>query len=165
MNLSSTPTSGALIIPAVKNTSSLSKNLIYPLHIGDASFHKLRTITTTPLVKSSTNPKPTVVIMNNNLIKSEPQQPTMTVNRLLLSNNTTTTNPTINNGQNTINLATLVNNLNTLNQIALLQNVTPQNSISKLLETPINVVQQSTSSLPQKSNFPKLYFHFTRLLF
>jgi hypothetical protein len=99
--------------------------------------------------------------MNNNLIKSEP---TITVNRLLLSNNTTT-NPTIINGQNTINLATLVNNLNTLNQIALLQNVTPQNSISKLLETPINVVQQSTSSLPQKSNFPKLNFHFTKLLF
>ncbi|CAF1551854.1 unnamed protein product, partial [Adineta steineri] len=37
MNLSSTTLSGAIMIPAVKNPSSLSKNLIYPLHIGDAS--------------------------------------------------------------------------------------------------------------------------------
>ncbi len=113
------------------------------MQIGDASLQKLRSITTTPLVKSTidaSNPKPTVFIMNNKnfTIKSEPQQ-TITVNRLLLSNNTPT--PTVINGQNpTINLATFVNSLN---QIGLLQ--PNQNSISKLLETPINAVQPTSS--------------------
>jgi hypothetical protein len=87
---------------STSNSSTLSKNLIInPLKIGDASLQKLRTITTTPLIKTSTNPKPTVLILNNNsYIKSEPQQ-----THVLVSNN----------GQHTINLATIVN------QIALLQ--------------------------------------------
>lgn len=126
----------AILIPTIKMTSStISKNLINPLQIGDASLQKLRSITTTPVVKStnhSLDVKPTVVIMSNGSpsIKSEP----ITVNRLVLSNNTT--NSTILNGQNgTINLATFV---------SLLQS--NQNSISKLLETPINVA--SAPSLP-----------------
>lgn len=122
---------------------SLSKNLLNPLQIGDASLQKLRTITTTPLVKSTLSSKPTVVIMNNAPVKAESGMQTITVNRLLLSNN-----PTIINGQNTITLSALVNNLN---QIALLQNAAPQNSINKLLETPINVVPQS---VPQNSKYP-----------
>jgi hypothetical protein len=141
--LTSSSLSNAIIIPAIRNPSSLNKNLINPLQIGDASFQKLRTITTTPVIKSETNsqnPKPTVLIMNHHpTIKSEPQQ-TITVNRLLLSN---TNNPTIINGQNTINLATFVNSL--------LQPT--QNSISKLLETPINVVQQPSLR-------PSKYFQF-----
>jgi hypothetical protein len=137
--LTSSALSNTIIIPAMKNSPNLSKHLINPMQIGDASIQKLRSITTTPMVKQtidSSNPKPTVLIMNNKnlMIKSEPQQ-TITVNRLLLSNNTST--PTVINGQNaTINLATFVNSLN---QIGLLQ--TNQNSISKLLETPINTVQ------------------------
>ncbi|CAF2951339.1 unnamed protein product [Rotaria sp. Silwood2] len=147
--------SGAIIIPAMKNSSSVTKNLINPLRIGDAAVQKLRTITTTPVIKTSNdtiNTKPTIFIMNNNnnnSIRTESQQP-MTINRLLLTNNNPTTNSTIINGQNTINFATLVNNLNTLNQIALLQstnsNVSTQNSITKLFETPINVIQPSSSS-------------------
>jgi len=95
--LTSSSISNGIII----NSSSLSKNLINPLQIGDASLQKLRTITTTPLIKSTTDslshPKPTVLIMNNNsLIKTEPQQQTITINRLLLSNNNNTSNPTIN---------------------------------------------------------------------
>lgn len=160
--------SGAIIIPAVKNTTSFNKNALNPIRIGDAALQKMRTITTTPtttLTSDTSDQQPAVFIMNN--IKNEPlsqqqQQPqrTITVNRLLFSNNnsntsTTTTNPTsatIINGQNAINLATLVNSLNTLNQMALLQSntntntITTQNSIAKLLETPIlsttNVVQQ-----------------------
>ncbi len=149
--LTSSSLSNTIIIPAMKNSSTLSKNLINPLQIGDASLQKLRSITTTPLLKSTTdlpNPKPTVFIMNNKTfsIKSEPQQP-ITVNRLLLSNNTV--NPTMMNTQNTsINLATFVNSLN---QIGLLQS--NQNSISKLLETPINVVQSSSSTPSSKFDF------------
>ncbi|CAF0962438.1 unnamed protein product [Adineta steineri] len=155
MNLSSTTLSGAIMIPAVKNPSSLSKNLIYPLHIGDASLQRLRTITTTPIIKSSTSPKPTVVIMNNHSIKLEPQQP-VTVNRLLSNN------PTIINGQNTINLSTLVNNLN---QIALLQNVPSQNNnITKFLETPINVVQQSIPPNTNKENQNEQVYNKTKVL-
>lgn len=156
--------SGAIIIPAVKNVP-LSKSSLNPIRIGDAALQKMRTITTTPtnttLANDSSDQQPAVFIMNN--IKSEPQQAqrTITVNRLLLSNNTNTnsTNPTsttIINGQNTINLATLVNSLNTLNQMAILQstNNSPttsatQNSIAKLLETPIisttNVTQPSAT--------------------
>jgi hypothetical protein len=86
------------------NSSSLRKNLINPLHIGDASLQKLRSITTTPVIKTSTNAKPTVLILNNNsYIKSEPQE-----THVRLTNN----------GQNTISLATFVNNLN---QVAILQ--------------------------------------------
>ncbi|CAF0975854.1 unnamed protein product [Adineta steineri] len=155
MNLSSTTLSGAIMIPAVKNTSSLSRNLIYPLHIGDASLQRLRAITTTPIIKSSTSPKPTVVIMNNHSIKLEPQQP-VTVNRLLSNN------PTIINGQNTINLSTLVNNLN---QIALLQNVPSQNNnITKFLETPINVVQQSIPPNTNKENQNEQVYNKTKVL-
>ncbi|CAF1551068.1 unnamed protein product, partial [Adineta steineri] len=143
------------MIPAVKNPSSLSKNLIYPLHIGDASLQRLRTITTTPIIKSSTSPKPTVVIMNNHSIKLEPQQP-VTVNRLLSNN------PTIINGQNTINLSTLVNNLN---QIALLQNVPSQNNnITKFLETPISVVQQSIPPNTNKENQNEQVYNKTKVL-
>jgi hypothetical protein len=58
-------------------------------------------------------------------------------------------NPTMMNTQNTsINLATFVNSLN---QIGLLQS--NQNSISKLLETPINVVQSSSSTPSSKFDF------------
>ncbi|UJR35781.1 hypothetical protein I4U23_028529 [Adineta vaga] len=156
--------SGAIIIPAVKNSSTLNRNSLNPVRIGDAALQKMRSITTTPPVTSNMNDssdqQPAVFIMNN--LKTEPQQAqlpqrTITVNRLLFSNNnqnnttTTTTVPTsatIINGQNAINLATLVNSLNTLNQMALLQstNNSTQNSIAKLLETPMlstnNVVQQ-----------------------
>jgi hypothetical protein len=150
--------SGAIIIPAVKNSSSLNKN---PIRISDAAFQKMRTITTTPPITSShdsSDQQPAVFIMNN--MKTEPQQRTITVNRLLFSNNNNNNNPTpttIINGQNAINLATLVNSLNTLNQMALLQSTNtsttpqPQNSIAKLLETPIlsatNVVQQPQATL------------------
>jgi transcription factor SOX4/11/12 (SOX group C) len=135
MNLSSSriltasSVSNGIMIPNIKN-------LINPLQIGDASLQKLRTITTTPLIKSTTDsshPKPTIYIMNNN---TESRQ-TITVNRLVLSNN--------NNPNPTINLATFVNSLSTLNQISLLQPT--QNSISKLLETPMNVVQQQQTSI------------------
>ncbi|CAF0821528.1 unnamed protein product [Rotaria sp. Silwood1] len=149
--------SGAIVIPAMKNSSSVNKNLINPLHIGDAALQKLRTITTTPVIKTSNNTintLPTVLIMNNNNNSIKPvsqlQQQPMTVNRLLFTNNNPTVNSTVINGQNTINLTTLVNNLNTLNQIALLQstnsNISTQNSITRLLETPINVIQPSSSS-------------------
>lgn len=162
--------SGAIIIPAVKNAASFNKNALNPIRIGDAALQKMRTITTTPpttFTHDSSDQQPAVFIMNN--VKSEPQsqqpqQRTITVNRLLFSNNnsntstTTTNNPTsatIINGQNAINLATLVNSLNTLNQMALLQSnnnsITTQNSIAKLLETPIlsstNVVQQPQATL------------------
>lgn len=103
----------AIFIPTIKMTSStITKNLINPLQMGDASLQKLRSITTTPVIK------PTAVIMSNGgpSIKSEPQQ-SITVNRLLFSNNST---------NSTINLAAFVNSLN-------------QNSISKFLETPISV--------------------------
>ncbi|CAF3378061.1 unnamed protein product [Rotaria sp. Silwood1] len=164
--------SGAIIIPAVKNSSSLNKNALNPMRIGDAALQKMRTITTTPPITSSSNDstdqQPAVFIMNNT--KTEPQQPrTITVNRLLFSNNnhhntniTTPTSTTIINGQNGINLATLVNSLNTLNQMALLQSTnnsttTTQNSIAKLLETPIlsttNVIQQpQTTIVPSINN-------------
>ncbi|CAF1018614.1 unnamed protein product [Adineta ricciae] len=166
-SITNTP-AGAIIIPAVKNASTLNKNSLNPVRIGDAALQKMRTITTTPPVQSSMNDssdqQPAVFIMNN--LKTEPQsqqpQRTITVNRLLFSNNnnnnitTTTTIPTsatIINGQNAINLATLVNSLNTLNQMALLQstNNSTQNSIAKLLETPIlstnNLVQQPQATL------------------
>lgn len=172
--------SGAIIIPAVKTSSTLNKSSINPMRIGDAALQKMRTITTTPTTTSShdsSDQQPAVFIMNN--MKPEPQQPrTITVNRLLFSNNntinTTPTSTTIINGQNGINLATLVNSLNTLNQMALLQSAnnltlptttTTQNSIAKLLETPIlsttNANQQPTvvstvpdhiSSLANKEN-------------
>jgi hypothetical protein len=173
--------SGAIIIPAVKNTTTLNKNSLNPIRIGDAAFQKMRTITTTQpttLTHDSSDQQPAVFIMNN--MKSEPQQPqrTITVNRLLFSNNNninhtnpmTTTNPTsatIINGQNAINLATLVNSLNTLNQMALLQSTnnstTTQNSIAKLLETPIlsttNVVQQpQTTLVPTANHHSKPFF-------
>ena len=161
--------SGAIIIPAVKNSSSVNKNSLNPMRIGDATIQKMRTITTTPPTTSSndsSDQQPAVFIMNN--AKTEPQQPrTITVNRLLFSNNnnnnntntntnnSTPTSTTIINGQNGINLATLVNSLNTLNQMALLQSTnnstSTQNSIAKLLETPIlsttNVVQQPQTTL------------------
>lgn len=143
MNLSSSriltasSLSNGIIIPSI---SSTQKNLINPLQIGDTSLQRLRTITTTPVIKSttvSTTPKPTIYILNNNsMIKSEPQEP-ITINRLLLSNN----NP---------NLATFVNSL--------LQSTPTQNSISKLLETPINVVQQPT--IPQHRKYSILSFSF-----
>ena len=179
--------SGAIIIPAVKNTASFNKNALNPIRIGDAALQKMRTITTTPtttLTSDTSDQQPAVFIMNN--VKNEPQsqqqqqqqqqpQRTITVNRLLFSNNnsnpsTTTTNPTsatIINGQNAINLATLVNSLNTLNQMALLQSntntITTQNSIAKLLETPIlsttNVVQQPQATLvPAVSHLCKNIF-------
>ncbi|CAF1513681.1 unnamed protein product [Adineta ricciae] len=162
MNLSTSTSSGTIIIPANRMSSSLSKNLINPLHIGDASLQKLRTITTTPLVKTSPNPKPTVVIVNNHLpMKTEPAtQQTVTVNRLLLSGN----NSMVINGQNTITLSTLVNNLN---QIALLQQNNPtsqQNSISKLLETPVNVAQQSIPQNTNKENQNEQVFNKTKVL-
>ncbi|CAF1044520.1 unnamed protein product [Rotaria sordida] len=169
--------SGAIIIPAVKNSSSLNKNSLNPMRIGDAALQKMRSITTTQptitssssLLNDSTDQQPAVFIMNNT--KTEPQQPrTITVNRLLFSNNnnnhntniSTPTSTTIINGQNGINLATLVNSLNTLNQMALLQSTnnstatTTQNSIAKLLETPIlstNVIQQpQTTIVPSINN-------------
>lgn len=111
----------AIFIPTIKMTSStITKNLINPLQMGDASLQKLRSITTTPVIK------PTAVIMSNGgpSIKSEPQQQPITVNRLLFSNNST---------NSTINLAAFVNSLN-------------QNSISKFLETPISVAP--TPSVP-----------------
>jgi hypothetical protein len=176
--------SGAIIIPAVKNASSLNKNSLNPIRIGDAAYQKMRTITTTPpttLMNDSSDQQPAVFIMNN--MKSEPQQPqqqqqrTITVNRLLFSNNNnnnnnnttpTTTTPTIINGQSAINLATIVNSLNTLSQMALLQSTnnsttTSQNSIAKLLETPIlsttNVVQQPQGTLvPAVSHHSKSIF-------
>lgn len=110
----------AIFIPTIKMTSStITKNLINPLQMGDASLQKLRSITTTPVIK------PTAVIMSNGSpsIKSEPQQ-SITVNRLLFSNTST---------NSTINLAAFVNSLN-------------QNSISKFLETPISVAP--TPSVP-----------------
>jgi hypothetical protein len=147
--LTASTLSNTIIIPAMKNSSSYGRNLINPLQIGDASLQKLRTITTTPMIKStidSSHSKPTVFIMNNNSsIKTEPQQ-MVTINRLLLSNNNNP-NSTIITGQNTINLATFVNSLNTL---GLLQSTPTQNSISKLLETPINVVQQPSNSQNSK---------------
>jgi len=156
--------SGAIIIPAVKNSSSLNRNSLNPIRIGDAALQKMRTITTTPpttLTNDSSDQQPAVFIMNNMKTEPQQQQRTITVNRLLFSNNntnTTTTTPTsatIINGQNAINLATLVNSLNTLNQMALLQSTNnstaTQNSIAKLLETPIlsttNVVQQPQTTL------------------
>lgn len=154
---------GAIIIPAVKNSSTLSKNSLNPIRIGDAALQKMRTITTTPPIASTiadtSDQQPAVFIMNN--VKGEPQQPqrTITVNRLMFSNSSNMANTavptsaTIINGQNAISLATLVNSLNTLNQMALLQSGsnTTQNSIAKLLETPIlsatNVVQQPQATL------------------
>lgn len=165
--------SGAIIIPAVKNASSFNKNALNPIRMGDAALQKMRTITTTPpttLTSDSSDQQPAVFIMNN--MKSEPQQRTITVNRLLFSNNTNTptatanpTSATIINGQNAINLATLVNSLNTLNQMALLQSnnnsTTTQNSIAKLLETPIlsatNVVQQPQATLVPAVNHHSKY--------
>ena len=159
-SITNTP-SGAIIIPAVKN-ATLNKSSLNPIRIGDAALQKMRTITTTPptvVTNDSSDQQPAVFIMNN--VKTEPQQSqrTITVNRLLLSNNSNPTPTTVINGQNTINLATLVNSLNTLNQMAILQstnNSSPtttttatQNSIAKLLETPIistaNVAQPSAT--------------------
>ena len=161
-SITNTP-SGAIIIPAVKN-ATLNKSSLNPIRIGDAALQKMRTITTTPptvVTNDSSDQQPAVFIMNN--VKTEPQQSqrTITVNRLLLSNNSNPTSTTVINGQNTINLATLVNSLNTLNQMAILQstnNSSPttttttaatQNSIAKLLETPIistaNVAQPSAT--------------------
>ena len=182
--------SGAIIIPAVKNATSFNKNALNPIRIGDAALQKMRTITTTPtttLTSDTSDQQPAVFIMNN--VKSEPQsqqqqpQRTITVNRLLFSNNnsnpsTTTTNPTsatIINGQNAINLATLVNSLNTLNQMALLQSnnntntITTQNSIAKLLETPIlsttNAVQQPQATLvPAVNHLCKYFFSIRSIL-
>ncbi|CAF4957730.1 unnamed protein product, partial [Rotaria socialis] len=117
--------SGAIIIPAVKGASSLNKNSLNPMRIGDAALQKMRTITTTAPTTSSndtSDQQPAVFIMNNT--KTEPQQPrTITVNRLLFSNNANNQNistpTTIINGQNGISLATLVNNLHTLSQMSL----------------------------------------------
>lgn len=147
--------SGAIIIPAIRaNSSTQNKNFIHPLQIGDASIQKLRTISTTPLIRTSndlSNNSPTVFIMNNNSNKLDAQRP-MTVNRLVLANNNNnynTTNQAIISGQNAMNVPSFVNSISTLNQIALVQStnriVSSQNSIAKLLETPINVVQQPTS--------------------
>lgn len=127
--LTSSSVPNKIIIPINKNPS-LSKHLINPLQIGDASLQKLRSITTTPLVKpkieTMTETKPTIFIMNktDSQFQQQQQQPTFTVNRVVLSNNS---QPTIFNGQN---LATIV-----------LQ--PQQNSITRLLETPINVLPQS----------------------
>ncbi|CAF5192754.1 unnamed protein product, partial [Rotaria magnacalcarata] len=156
--------SGAIIIPAVKGASSLNKNSLNPMRIGDAALQKMRTITTTAPTTSSndtSDQQPAVFIMNNT--KTEPQQPrTITVNRLLFSNNAnnqnTSTPTTIINGQNGISLATLVNNLHTLSQMSLLQSpnnttmpTATHNSIAKLLETPIlstsNVVQTPQATM------------------
>jgi hypothetical protein len=169
--------SGAIIIPAVKNSSSLNKNSLNPIRIGDAALQKMRTITTTPPTTTSFNDssdqQPAVFIMNNMKTEPQQQQRTITVNRLLFSNNNNNTNSTtpttIINGQNAINLATLVNSLNTLNQMALLQStnnsITTQNSIAKLLETPIlsttNVVQQPQATLvPAVTHHRKLHILF-----
>ena len=182
-SITNTP-SGAIIIPAVKNASSFNKNSLNPIRIGDAALQKMRTITTTPpttLTHDTSDQQPAVFIMNNVKNETQQQQRTITVNRLLFSNNTNNTtnnsnlstmtnNPTsatIINGQNAINLATLVNSLNTLNQMALLQSntngtttatATTQNSIAKLLETPIlsttNVVQP-----PQATMVPAVNHH------
>lgn len=152
----------AIIIPAIKsNPTTVNKNLINPLQIGDASFQKLRTITTTPVIKTSNDPinsSPTVFIVNNsnnNLIRSDSQHP-MTINRLVLTNNSTT-NPTIFNAQNTIDLSALVNNISSFNQITLVQstnaNTATQNSITQLLETPINVIPQPTTIVHDRSKF------------
>ncbi|CAF2143697.1 unnamed protein product [Rotaria magnacalcarata] len=146
----------AIIIPAMKTNSTVNKNLINPLQIGDASFQKLRTITTTPVIQTShntmMNSNPTVFIVNNNsnnYARSDSKQP-INVNRFLLTNNTTSRNPTIINAQNTIDLNTLVNNISTFNQISFLtsinSNLSAQNSITQLLETPISVMQQPTTS-------------------
>ncbi|CAF4444535.1 unnamed protein product, partial [Rotaria magnacalcarata] len=74
--------SGAIIIPAVKGASSLNKNSLNPMRIGDAALQKMRTITTTAPTTSSndtSDQQPAVFIMNNT--KTEPQQPrTITVN-------------------------------------------------------------------------------------
>jgi len=172
--------SGAIIIPAVKNSSSsLHKNSLNPVRIGDAALQKMRTITTTQSTTSSndsSDQQPAVFIMNNMKTEPQQQQRTITVNRLLFSNNnnnntntTTTTTPTSTtyiNGQNTINLATLVNSLNTLNHMAFLQSTnnstTTQNSIAKLLETPIlsttNVVQQPQATLVPAVNHHSKFF-------
>lgn len=142
--LTSSSVSNKIIIPINKNPS-LSKHLINPLQIGDTSLQRLRSITTTPLIKPNSDiqdVKPTIFIMNR--IES---QPTITVNRVVLSNNSS--QPTFINGQN---LSTIVN------QINLLQ---PQhNSITKLLETPINVLPQSTN----KENQNEQIFGKTKVL-
>lgn len=156
--------SGAIIIPAVKSSNSLSKNALNPLRIGDVALQKMRTITTTPpttasISADSLDQQPAVFIMNSNMIKTDPhshiqtqqqpQQRTITVNRLLLSNNNnhhitnSPTTATIINGQNTINLATLVNSLNTLNQMTILQSGTTANS--NITTTP--VTQNSIAKL------------------
>ncbi|CAF5182504.1 unnamed protein product, partial [Rotaria magnacalcarata] len=77
----------AIIIPAMKTNSTVNKNLINPLQIGDASFQKLRTITTTPVIQTShntmMNSNPTVFIVNNNsnnYARSDSKQP-INVNR------------------------------------------------------------------------------------
>ncbi|CAF3069911.1 unnamed protein product [Rotaria socialis] len=161
--------SGAIIIPAVKGASSLNKNSLNPMRIGDAALQKMRTITTTAPTTSSndtSDQQPAVFIMNNT--KTEPQQPrTITVNRLLFSNNANNQNistpTTIINGQNGISLATLVNNLHTLSQMSLLQSTNnttiptaTHNSIAKLLETPMlstsNVVQTPQATMVSAMN-------------
>jgi hypothetical protein len=130
----SNTSSRAIIIPAVKHP-------VNPLRIGDAALQRLRIITTTPPVKSST--EPAIFIMNNNYIKSETPR-TITINRLVLPGN-----PNIINGQNTINLSTLVNSL------TLLQS-TP-NSISKLLQTPM--ISSTNAAQPShNSKFLNSYF-------
>lgn len=131
--LTTSSLSNTVIIPT---NSSIQKNLLNPLQIGDTSLQKLRTITTTPVIKS-TIPKPMVFILNNNsIIKSEPQIP---INRLILSNN-----------NNNSNLTTFVNSL-----------IQPaaQNTMTTFLETPINVVQQPTISYHCKYFFAFDYFY------
>ncbi|CAF0722541.1 unnamed protein product [Didymodactylos carnosus] len=149
------------------STKSSSLNPINPLLVGNA-YQKMRTITTTPPVKTEPeninelNQQPAVYIMNNDNTqnKSSDNTRTITVNRLLFPGTSTTStitnqtnsitpNNVITNGTNAVNLATLVNNLTTLNAMALqnaLNGGNANNSIAKLLSTPINAAFLSAAT-------------------
>jgi hypothetical protein len=120
------------VICTISNPSNMHKHLISPLHIGDPALRKMRTITTTPPIKTS-NEAPVLIINSGPKIKSEPLPATQAP-----SHGT----HTIMNGQTTMSLATL---LNSLTQMGLLQTTNGQLTTSLL---PTTHVQQSTTTMP-----------------
>ena len=125
------------VICTISNPSNMYKHLINPLHIGDPALRKMRTITTTPPIKTSSE-APVLIINAGPKIKSEPL-PVTEVQRTPTPSQGT---HTIMNGQTTMTLATL---LNSLTQMGLLQTTNGQLTTSLL---PTTHVQQPSTPMP-----------------
>ena len=120
----SSSNNGAMSSTTLSNSSTTTKFLINPLQIGDPALRKMRTITTTPPIKST----PVIFLNTIPAIKSE---------REMID----TTGCSSNNGQTTMTLQAL---LQSLNQMGLLQTSNTLSTVNTQLK-PVDTMLNSVS--------------------